>query len=93
MVVNSTHDGHHALVVAIVRDIVERTQVEFVVNAMPEMVGGFVRAPSHHIQLDMLNQWIRGVLDVLLHCVEDELGVSLLLNSEFAMRDPLVGLV
>ena len=73
-VVNASHDSHHALVVAIVRYIVERTQVELVVHSMPEMIRRFVRVPSHHVQFDMLNQWICGVLDILLHRVEDELG-------------------
>jgi hypothetical protein len=49
MVVNTSHDCHHALMVAVVRDVVESAQIQLIVDTVPEVVRRFVGVSRHHV--------------------------------------------
>ena len=93
VVVYTSHDGHHALMVAIVYDVVKRTQIQLVVDTVPEVVHHLIHVLSHHVELNMLDQGICRILDVFFQCGNIKISVFLLLERKFSVGDPLERLV
>ena len=93
VVVYTSHDGHHALMVAIVYDVVKRTQIQLVVDTVPEVVHHLIHVLSHHVELNMLDQGICQILDVFFHRGKNKISIILLLERKFSVGNPLEHLI